>query len=379
MPTTCPTPQSLEQLLTGPVDRADTDRLAGHLETCERCAAVVDGVLARSGLMALVKPQARSAVAPGPQVEQLISRVRALKSGDAHHTPSPAQADVSTSQSVVADAGLTRQQSASDVNRLSLGFLDPSRAPDELGWLAQYRVLKQLGAGGMGVVLLAEDTLLQRQVALKVMQPALAADRACRDRFLREARAAAALTHDHVVTIHHVGEANGAPFLAMQLLQGKSLDAYLAGGKKLTAGQVCRVGRETALGLAAAHAKGLIHRDIKPANLWLEAPKGSVKILDFGLARPADDANLTGTGMALGTPAYMPPEQARGQQLDGRCDLWSLGVVLYRLCAGQLPFQGGDMLSIFTAIAVDEPPPLTSLNPDVPPALAELVHQLLAK
>jgi serine/threonine protein kinase len=160
----------------------------------------------------------------------------------------------------------------------------------------------------------------------------------------------------------------------MQLLQGKSLDAYLMGGKKLSAGQVCRIGREAALGLAAAHAKGLIHRDIKPANLWLEAPKGRVKILDFGLARPADDAHLTGTGMALGTPAYMAPEQARGQALDGRCDLWSLSVVLYRLCADRLPFQGGDMLSIFTAIAVDEPQPLASLNPEVPPALAELVH-----
>ncbi|HTK77398.1 MAG TPA: sigma-70 family RNA polymerase sigma factor [Gemmataceae bacterium] len=121
---------------------------------------------------------------------------------------------------------------------------------------------------------------------LKVMQPALAADRTSRDRFLREARAAAKLAHDHVVTIHQVGEANGAPFLAMQLLQGKSLDAYLAGGGKLSPGQACRIARETALGLAAAHSKGLIHRDIKPANLWLEAPKGRVKILDFGLAAP---------------------------------------------------------------------------------------------
>jgi serine/threonine protein kinase len=380
MPIACPTPQTLEHLLSGPVGPAETDRLASHLEECERCAAAVDRVLDRSGLMALLKSHARAALAPEPQVQQLIGRARALKAGVSDiNTPSLVEADISTSPPVAAEAVRTRQQSASDLNRLSLGLLEPSKGPDELGWLAQYRILKQLGAGGMGVVLLAEDTLLQRRVALKVMQPALAADRTSRDRFVREARAAAKLAHDHVVTIHQVGEANGAPFLAMQLLQGKSLDAYLSGGGKLSPGQVCRVGRETALGLAAAHAKGLIHRDIKPANLWLEAPKGRVKILDFGLARPADDAHLTGTGMALGTPAYMSPEQARGQSLDGRCDLWSLGVVLYRLCAGQLPFQGGDVLSIFTAIAVDEPAPLTSLNPDVPPALAELVHQLLAK
>jgi hypothetical protein len=185
MPMTCPSPQSLEQLLTGPVGPADTDRLASHLEQCDRCAAVVDGALDRSGLMALVKSRARSALAPGPQVEQLIGRIRALKTADAHHTPSLAQADVGTSSSAAADRGQTRPQSASHLNRLGLEFLDPPRANDELGWLAQYRILKPLGAGGMGVVLLAEDTQLQRQVALKVMQPTLAADRASRDRFLR--------------------------------------------------------------------------------------------------------------------------------------------------------------------------------------------------
>ncbi len=258
-------------------------------------------------------------------------------------------------------------------------FLSPPRAAGELGWLAHYRVRKRLGAGGMGLVFLADDTFLERPVALKVMQPALAADPANRDRFLREARAAAQLTHDHVVTIHQVGEANGAPFLAMQLLQGESLDDYLARGRKLSYAHVCRVGREVAAGLAAAHDRGLIHRDVKPANLWLEAPKGRVKILDFGLARPAGDAKLTTSGMVLGTPAYMAPEQARGQPLDARCDLWSLGVVLYRLCTGRLPFHGADVIAVATAIALDEPPPVRDLAPDVPPPLAELVHQLLSK
>jgi serine/threonine protein kinase len=190
-------------------------------------------------------------------------------------------------------------------------LFSPPRGPDELGWLAHYRILKQLGAGGMGLVFLAEDSQLQRQVALKIMLPALAVDPANRERFLREARAAAALAHDHVVVIHQVGEERGMPFLAMQLLQGESLDDYLRRGKKISFAQACRVGRETAIGLAMAHARGLVHRDIKPANLWLEAPKGRVKILDFGLARTSSDSNLTGSGFVIGTPTYMSPEQAR--------------------------------------------------------------------
>jgi Tol biopolymer transport system component len=261
----------------------------------------------------------------------------------------------------------------------SAAFLAPPNAPGELGWLAHYRVLKQLGRGGMGLVFLAEDTLLGRKVALKVMQPALAADPANRDRFLREARAAAALTHDHVVTLYQVGEERGAPFLSMQLLQGESLSDYMKSGKRLTFAHICRIGREAAAGLGAAHARGLVHRDIKPANLWLETPKGRVKILDFGLARQSSDAHLTTSGAVLGTPAYMSPEQARALPLDGRSDLWSLGVILYRLCTGRLPFDGANMIAILTAIALDEPPSPAQVNPEVPPPLAELVMQLLAK
>jgi serine/threonine protein kinase len=259
-------------------------------------------------------------------------------------------------------------------------LLSPPQSPDELGRLSHYRVLKQLGAGGMGMVFLAEDTLLQRKVALKVMLPGVAVDASNRERFLREARAAAALTHDHVVTIHQVGEERSIPFLAMQLLQGESLDDYLQRGKKISYAQICRIGRETAIGLAAAHARGLVHRDIKPANLWLEAPKGRVKILDFGLARASSDANLTGTGLVLGTPAFMSPEQARATSgVDGRADLWSVGVVLYRLCTGRLPFQGEDLLAMITAIALDTPPNPIDLAPDMPPALSDLIMQLLAK
>jgi eukaryotic-like serine/threonine-protein kinase len=166
----------------------------------------------------------------------------------------------------------------------------------------------------------------------------------------------------------------------MQLLQGNSLDEYLQ--KKGPPGipQIVRVARETAAGLAAAHRIGLIHRDIKPANLWLEAPNGRVKVLDFGLARPVDtDVELTGSGVVVGTPAYMSPEQARGLKVDARSDLFSLGSVLYRLCTGRFPFDGPNAMAVLTALAVDDPRPVRELNPAVPNALADLIHQLLAK
>jgi hypothetical protein len=250
----------------------------------------------------------------------------------------------------------------------------------ELGRLAHYRVLRPLGAGGMGVVLQAEDVRLHRPVALKVMLPRPDESVAARQRFLREARAAAALKHDHVVTIYHVGEDRGTPFLAMELLEGESLAARLRREGRLPPAEVVRIGREVAEGLAAAHARGLIHRDIKPGNLWLEAPKGRVKILDFGLVQAAgEDARLTKSGAVVGTPLYMPPEQARGQPTDGRSDLFSLGGVLYRACTGRRPFPGQDTMSVLMALATVQPTAPHDLCPEVPPALSALIMRLLAK
>ena len=278
----------------------------------------------------------------------------------------------------------TRIAAQTSPSRAAIGLpdtgFDPPIAPDEIGRLGGYRVLRLLGQGAMGAVYAAQDVKLQRPVALKVMLPEIARRPEARERFLREARAAAAVHDDRVVTIYQVDEANGVPFLAMEYLRGKPLDAWMRDNRP-TIPQILKIGYDAALGLAAAHALGLVHRDIKPANLWLEAPNGRIKILDFGLARSAacEDAQLTGSGVILGTPAYMAPEQARGLPVDHRCDLFSLGCVLYHLTTGQRPFTGSDTLAVLTSLAVDTPTAPHERNPDVPPALSDLVMRLLAK
>jgi serine/threonine protein kinase len=244
---------------------------------------------------------------------------------DERMVPPKLPLEATASSAVEHTAGLGAPAPAED----ELSFLETPQAQDELGRLAHYRVLKELGRGGMGCVLLAEDTKLQRHVALKVMLPRFARDARAKERFLREARAAARIKHDHVITIFQVDEANGVPFIALEFLEGAPLDKYLKNKGALPLALALRIAREMAEGLAAAHQQGLIHRDIKPGNVWLEAPKGRVKILDFGLARAAaDDTHLTQSGAIVGTPAFMAPEQARGEKVDGRCDLFSLGVVL---------------------------------------------------
>ncbi|GIW82226.1 MAG: hypothetical protein KatS3mg105_4033 [Gemmatales bacterium] len=271
--------------------------------------------------------------------------------------------------------------SSPQVKGSKLDFLSPAKEPDELGRLGNYRVLKILGSGGMGMVLQAEDPLLKRSIALKVMRPEVAANETSRKRFLREARATAAIESDYIVQIHQVGVERNVPFIAMQFLKGEPLDQRLKRVGKLPIEDSIRIAKQTALGLAAAHEHGLIHRDIKPANIWLEAKTDRVKIVDFGLARAAegDDVQITKTGTILGTPAYMAPEQARSEAVDHRSDLFSLGAVLYRMLTGQLPFKGRDTMSTLLAVTTETPKPVVELSGDVPLALSDLVTQLLAK
>jgi serine/threonine protein kinase len=259
------------------------------------------------------------------------------------------------------------------------GYLEPAEKPDEIGRLGAYRVLKVLGVGGMGVVFLAEDPQLKRLLALKALKPALAASGEARQRFLREAQAAAAIDHEHVISIYQVGEAHGVPFLAMPLLKGESLGDRLGREGRLPLPEVLRIGREMAEGLEAAHASGLVHRDVKPSNVWLEAGRGRVKLLDFGLARGKDDARLTQAGSVLGTPAYMAPEQAEGQAVTLRCDLYSLGCVLYHLSTGRAPFKGPNVMNVLKQVWLETARPLHEWNPEAPPELSRLVAQLMAK
>lgn len=264
-------------------------------------------------------------------------------------------------------------------------FLGPRLAPGELGRFGGYRVIRLLGSGGMGLVFEAEEVALRRPVALKVLKPELAADPDARERFLREARAAAEVVSDHVVTVYSVGEAVGLPFLAMPLLFGETLQARLEGPGPLDLRTTLAVLRDTAMGLAAAHAKGLIHRDIKPANVWLETdgaggPFKRARILDFGLAlRPHAETSLTSTGFIVGTPNYMAPEQAGGHDVDHRADLFALGCVAYIALAGELPFRGNSAMAVMMALANNTPDPVTAKNPGVPPPVADLVARLLAK
>src|SRR5262245_34357706 len=225
-------------------------------------------------------------------------------------------------------------------------FLEPSNELGDLGRLGHYRVLRLLGAGGMGYVFEAEDTHLARRVALKVMRPELASGLEFRERFLREARAAAAVTSDHIVTVYQVALAGDVPFQAIQLLTGESLHTRLQRAGPLPVGFACVVLRQVAEGLSAAHEKGLTHRDIKPANIWLESSRSGgpfrrAKILDFGLARAGGgNTQLTDTGVIIGTLHYMSPEQASALPLDGRADIFSLACVAYTMLTGEIAFDG---------------------------------------
>jgi serine/threonine protein kinase len=259
-----------------------------------------------------------------------------------------------------------------------LTFLARSTRPDSLGRLGHYEVLQVLGRGGFGIVFRAFDEMLQRVVALKVMAPQLAATSPARKRFLREARSSAQVRHENVVQVYEVAE-QPLPYLAMEFIPGETLQQRLDRVGPVEPAEVVRVGRQIAEGLAAAHATDLIHRDIKPGNVLLEGGQHKVKITDFGLARTADDASISQSGQIAGTPMYMAPEQALGQTLDQRADLFSLGSVLYRMVAGRPPFRASSAVAVLKSVAEDRPRAIREIIPETPQWLCDIIAKLHAK
>jgi FixJ family two-component response regulator/tRNA A-37 threonylcarbamoyl transferase component Bud32 len=259
-------------------------------------------------------------------------------------------------------------------------FLNDLGKPDHKIRIQQYEVESLIGQGAMGIVLKAHDPGLKRDVALKLLAPEWDQTLVAHQRFSQEARCAAAIRHENVVTIFAVSEADGVPFLVMEYVPGKSLQDCLDAGERFLINDVVRIGRQIALGLGAAHELRLIHRDIKPANILLERGTQRVRITDFGLARTLDcDTGLTQKGMLLGTPQFMSPEQVDGKPLSPATDLFSLGSVLYTLCSGQLPFPAPTLSRLLHGIAEEPPVPLRTLDPEVPEWLEKLIAKLHAK
>src|SRR5262245_32379587 len=362
--TECPPIAELERLVHGRLTDARTAFLCEHIGGCPKCQERLEQL---TGSAVELTRCLREAEQEKPPTDSAYWRALAAAEDEIRSTtafPTNGEIDLSDTD-----------------DALKLDFLQPPDKPGRLGKLGQFEVIRVVGRGGMGVVLHAYDPCLDRDVAIKVIDPKLANNEVARQRFCREARAAAAVTHDNLVAVHQVDEdePSGLPYLVMQLVSGESLEQRVKRSGKLSMVEVAKLGMQAAAGLSAAHANGLIHRDIKPANILLESPTDRVKLTDFGLARAAEDVKLTRTGFVAGSPLYMAPEQARGDEVDHRADLFSLGTVLYEAATGTPPFDGKTPLVVLRRVADETPRPLNEVNPEVPAWLSDIVDKLLAK
>ena len=342
----------LKSLLDDDLPELEQAELNDHLDTCSSCRRTLERLAASSRLWAELRH-----LAPG---EGALPRRSSVAGATELFGTAPA-------------GGPHAERDR------ALDFLTASDTPGSLGRLGSYEVTELLGRGGFGVVMKAFDPTLGRVVAIKVLAPQLATSAAARSRFAREARAAAAVVHEHVVAIHAVDSWNNLPYLVMPFVAGRSLQERVDGDGPLGVKEVLRIGIQTAHGLAAAHAQGLVHRDVKPSNILLENGVERVKLTDFGLARAVDDASLTQSGVVAGTPQYMSPEQARGEAIDHRSDLFSLGSVLYFMCSGHPPFRASSTPAVLRRVSDDQPRPIRQVNLDLPDWLAALIERLHAK
>ena len=353
----CPNPETLSNFLLGKLDPEASYECESHLAKSDPCVETVNGLNINDTFHSLIidSPAQEARVPVGDQsiVSNLIHRM--VDAGNKSHPRK------------------NLDQRAADV----IATLEPANTPDAIGQIEHYRIEKVLGCGSTGVVFQAVDENLDRAVAIKVLRPTLGD--AAKDRFIEEAKATAKLDHANIVTIFHVGESSSVAFIVMQWLPGETLEERLERDSILKAETVKSFGVQIASGLSAAHRKGLVHRDIKPANLWITRDE-QVKILDFGLVRIMDESpQLTCTGMIAGTPCYMSPEQSRGDELDARSDLFSLGCVLYRSLTGKLPFESSNALATLQAIQRVQPESPLSLEPTTDTDLSDLVMCLLEK
>ena len=342
IPPGCADDEALEALVSGVLAPDRQGLLEAHLGSCAACRSRLDAHAAAPETWTTVR-------------EQLSAGGLAADDADDAVAPIPALA------------------------ALIKKILAPSDDERMLGRLGPYEIAGIIGSGGMGIVLKGHDRALDRFVAIKLLAPHLASSGAARQRFLREAKAAAAVVHDNVIAIHGVDEFAGLPYLVMPYCRGTTLEKRVRDSGPMSLREILRVGLQTARGLAAAHAQGLVHRDVKPANILLEDGVERVRITDFGLARAADDASLTVTGLLAGTPHYMSPEQALGKPLDARSDLFALGAVLFTMATGSPPFRAESSHAVLRQVTDVEPADVRLANPDIPGWLSGIVRRLLAK
>jgi serine/threonine protein kinase len=350
----CPQTAQFERFARGDLADAERHEVEEHLRECPPCRQLSAGL----------SPGGSSVTDPAGQTLVTVE----IRSGEPPSADGPATPASAGAPTLPRKAKETAVAAAAPLSALKSG--------DQLD---KYEILAVLGRGGMGVVFKARDTVLDRIVAIKTLGPLLANSAVARKRFIREGRSAAAVKDQHVVTVYGVEEHQGAPYIVLEYVEGRSLEDLLSRSAPLPVEEVVRLGSQIAEGLAAAHQKGLIHRDVKPANVLLEHGTGRVTITDFGLARAVDDASVSRQGEVCGTPHYMAPEQVRGEAIDHRADLFSLGSVLYYMCTGKLPFDADNSMAVLHRVCLDEPTPIPQRNPAVPAWLVGLINTLHAK